>query len=64
MTPSLIVVLNNIYSGKVHDIHKYKVKIIGSDSKLVAYLDNLLKFFTVFESIHLVFSSIHRVNCM
>ena len=25
--------LNNIYSGKVHDIHKYNVKIIGSDSK-------------------------------
>ena len=27
--------LNNTYSGKVHDIHKYNVKIIGSDSKPV-----------------------------
>ena len=34
--------LNNIYSGKVHVIHKYNVKIIGSDSKPVAYLDHLL----------------------
>ena len=34
--------LNNIYSDKVHDIHKYNVKIIGSDSKPVAYLDHLL----------------------
>ena len=34
--------LNNIYSGKVHDIHKYNVKIIGSDSKPVAYLVHLL----------------------
>ena len=34
--------LDNIYSDKVHDIHKYNVKIIGSDSKPVAYLDNLL----------------------
>ena len=34
--------LNNIYSGKVHDIHKYNVKIIGSDCKPVAYLDHLL----------------------
>ena len=34
--------LNNIYSGKVHDIHKYNVKIIGSDGKPVAYLDHLL----------------------
>ena len=34
--------LNNIYSGKVHDIHKYSVKKKGSDSKPVAYLDNLL----------------------
>ena len=25
--------LNNIYSGKVHDIHIYIVKIIGFDSK-------------------------------
>ena len=25
--------LNNIYSDKVHDIHKYNVKIVGSDSK-------------------------------
>ena len=33
--------LNNIYSGKVHDIHKYNVKIKGSDSKPVAYLDHL-----------------------
>ena len=32
--------LNNIYSGKVHDIHKYNVKIIGSDSKSVTYLDH------------------------
>ena len=30
------------YSGKVHDIHKYNVKIIGPDSKPVAYLDHLL----------------------
>ena len=29
--------LNNIYSDKVHDIHKYNVKIVGSDSKPVAY---------------------------
>ena len=34
--------LNNIYSDKVHDIHKYNVKIVGSDSKLAAYLDHLL----------------------
>ena len=34
--------LNNVYSGKVHDIHKYNVKIIGSDSQLVAYLDHFL----------------------
>ena len=34
--------LNNIYSEKVHDIHKYNVKIVGSDSKRVAYLDHLL----------------------
>ena len=34
--------LNNIYSDKVHDIHKYNVKIVGSDSKPVAYLDHLL----------------------
>ena len=34
--------LNNIYSDKVHDIHKYNVKIEGSDSKPVAYLDHLL----------------------
>ena len=34
--------LNNIFSGKVHDIHKYNVKIEGSDSKPVAYLDHLL----------------------
>ena len=34
--------LNNIYSGKVHDIHKYNVKIIGTDSKPVAYLDHFL----------------------
>ena len=26
----------------MHDIHKYNVKIVGSDSKPVAYLDNLL----------------------
>ena len=32
--------LNNINSGKVHDIHRYNVKIIGSDSKPVAYLDH------------------------
>ena len=31
--------LNNIYSDKVHDIHKYNVKIVGSDSKPVAYLE-------------------------
>ena len=34
--------LNNIYSDNVHDIHKYNVKRVGSDSKPVAYLDNLL----------------------
>ena len=34
--------LNNIYSDKVHDVHKYNVKIVGSDSKPVAYLDHLL----------------------
>ena len=34
--------LNNIYSDNVHDIHKYNVKIVGSDSKPVAYLDHLL----------------------
>ena len=34
--------LNNIYSDKVHDIHKYNVKIVGSDSKPVACLDHLL----------------------
>ena len=34
--------LNNIYSDKVQDIHKYNVKIVGSDSKPVAYLDHLL----------------------
>ena len=34
--------LNNIYSDKVHDIHKYNIKIVGSDSKPVAYLDHLL----------------------
>ena len=34
--------LYNIYSDKVHDIHKYMVKIVGSDSKSVAYLDHLL----------------------
>ena len=27
--------LNNIYSDNVHDIHKYNVKIVGSDSKPV-----------------------------
>ena len=37
--------LNNIYSDKVHDIHKYNVKIVGSDSKPVAYLDHLLDMF-------------------
>ena len=37
-----ILGLNNIYSDKVQDIHKYNVKIVGSDSKPVAYLDNLL----------------------
>ena len=37
-----LVGLNNIYSDKVHDIHKYIVKIVGSDSKPVAYLDHLL----------------------
>ena len=26
----------------MHDIHKYNVKIVGSDSKPVAYLDHLL----------------------
>ena len=39
---SFIIGLNNIYSDKVHDIHKYNVKIVGSDSKPVAYLDHLL----------------------
>ena len=34
--------LNNIYSDKMHVIHKYKVKIVGSESKPVAYLDHLL----------------------
>ena len=34
--------LNNIYSSKLHDVHKYNVKIKGSDSKPVAYLDHLL----------------------
>ena len=34
--------LNNIFSDKVHDIHRYNVKIVGSDSKPVAYLDHLL----------------------
>ena len=38
----VLIGLNNIYSGKVHDIHKYNIKIIGSDSKPVAYLDHLL----------------------
>ena len=38
--------LNNIYSDKVHDIHKYNVKIVGSDSKPVAYLDHLLDMFS------------------
>ena len=37
-----ILGLNNIYSDKVHVIHKYNVKIVGSDSKPVAYLDHLL----------------------
>ena len=37
-----IIGLNNIYSGKMHDILKYNVKIIGSDSKSVAYLVHLL----------------------
>ena len=32
----------HIYSDKVHDIHKYNVNIVGSDSKSVAYLDHLL----------------------
>ena len=32
------ICLNTIYSGKVHDIHRYNVKIIGSDSKPVANL--------------------------
>ena len=41
-THFLFVGLNNIYSDKVHDIHKYNVKIVGSDSKPVAYLDHLL----------------------
>ena len=39
---TLKIGLNNIYSDKVHDIHKYNVKIVGSDSKPVAYLDHLL----------------------
>ena len=34
--------LKYIYSGKVHAIHEYNVKIIGSDNKPVAYLDHLL----------------------
>ena len=34
--------LNNINSGKVHNIHKYNVKIIESDSKPVAYIDHFL----------------------
>ena len=39
---SAFIGLNNIYSGKVHNIHKYNVKIIGYDSKPAAYLDHLL----------------------
>ena len=42
ISSSICFGLNNIYSDKVHDIHKYNVKIIGSDSKPVAYLDHLL----------------------
>ena len=41
--------LNNIYSDKVHDIHKYNVKIVGSDSKPVAYLDHLLELFILIQ---------------
>ena len=33
--------LTKIYSDKVHAIHKYNVKILGPDSKPVAYLDHL-----------------------
>ena len=33
--PFFVTGLNNIYSGKVHDVHKYNFKIIGSDSKPV-----------------------------
>ena len=31
-----------LHSGKVHDIHKYNVMIIGPYSKPVAYLDHLV----------------------
>ena len=31
----------------MHDIHKYNVKIVGSDSKPVAYLDHLLEFYMI-----------------
>ena len=43
--------LNITYSGKVHDIHKYNVKIKGSDSKPVAYLDHLLD---MLENLHFI----------
>ena len=43
--------LSIIYSGKVHDIHKYNVKIKGSDSKPVAYLDHLLD---MLENLHFI----------
>ena len=34
--------INNIHSSNVNDIHKYNVKIIGPDSKPVAYIDHPL----------------------
>ena len=33
----MIFGLNNIYSDKVHDIHEYNVKIVGSGSKQVRF---------------------------
>ena len=44
----------------MHEIHKYNVKIIGSDSKPVAYLDHLFSLW--FDTINLGCSIIYSIT--
>ena len=55
--------LNNIYSGKVYDINKYNVMVIGSDSKPMAYLDHLLEMISISTLYDILHQSICRINC-